>query len=143
MEKIKLGVIFGGTSTEHDVSVVSGKSVLKHLNKNKYQIFPIFINKAGEWFEYNEDVINEETINEQYRIYNICEYLQCLDVVFPILHGLYGEDGTIQGMLELLKIPYVGSKVLGSSVCMDKAYAKIIFEKANINQAEYIDIRKY
>ena len=60
-----------------------------------------------------------------------------------MLHGLYGEDGTIQGMLELLKIPYVGTKVLGSSICMDKAYAKVIFDKANISQAEYIYIRKW
>ena len=133
MEKIKLGVIFGGTSTEHDVSVVSGKAVIEHLNKDRYEIYPIYINKNGEWFKDNETI----------KIDNICEYLKRLDVVFPILHGLYGEDGTIQGMLELLKIPYVGSKVLGSSICMDKAYAKVIFEKAHIDQAEYIYIRKH
>ena len=132
MGKIKLGVIFGGTSTEHDVSVVSGKAVLEHLNKDRYEIYPIYINKDGEWFKHNEIKID-----------NICEYLKNLDVVFPVLHGLGGEDGTIQGMLELLDIPYVGSKVLGSSICMDKVYAKIIFEKANINQAEYVYIRKY
>ena len=136
MGKIKLGVIFGGTSTEHDVSVVSGKSVLKHLNKNKYEIFPIYISKDGEWFKYNET-------NKNSKIDNICEYLKNIDVVFPVLHGLGGEDGTIQGLLELLKIPYVGSKVLGSSICMDKVYTKTIFEKADINQAEYIYVKKY
>lgn len=64
-----------------------------------------------------------------------------MDKVFPVLHGLYGEDGTIQGLLEMLKIPYVGCKVLASSVCMDKVYSKIIFEKAGICQAKYIYIK--
>ena len=66
-----------------------------------------------------------------------------MDVVFPVLHGLYGEDGTIQGLLELLKIPYVGCKVLASSIGMDKAFTKILFEKAKINQAKYLYIKKY
>ena len=70
------------------------------------------------------------------------EYFQDIDVIFPVLHGSGGEDGTIQGMFEILNIPYVGSKVLGSSICMDKAYTKIIFEKAKINQANYVYIRK-
>ena len=137
MEKIKLGIIFGGTSTEHDVSVVSGRAVLEHLNKDRYEIYPIYINKDGEWFEYNE--INQSGN----KIDNICEYLKQLEIAFPVLHGLYGEDGTIQGLLEILNIPYVGSKVLGSSICMDKAYAKVIFAKANIKQAEYVYIKKY
>ena len=66
-----------------------------------------------------------------------------MDILFPVLHGLQGEDGTIQGMFELLKIPYVGTRVLGSSVCMDKVYSKIIFEKAKLNQAKYIYIRRF
>jgi len=145
MEKIKLGVLFGGTSTEHDVSIVSGTSIIKNLNKNKYEIYPIYINKKGEWFEYkieNKKYKVGDQIEVTKKIENICEYLKGLNVVFPVLHGLGGEDGSIQGLLELLKIPYVGSKILGSSICMDKVYAKIIFEKANITQAEYIYIRK-
>lgn len=146
MEKLKLGVIFGGTSTEHDVSIVSGTSVIKNLNKNKYQVYPIYINKQGEWFKYiysEKKIKVGDDIETAEKIENICEYLKKLDIVFPVLHGLGGEDGSIQGMLELLKIPYVGSKILGSSLCMDKAYAKIIFEKAGILQAEYVYIRKY
>lgn len=145
MEKIKLGVIFGGTSTEHEVSIVSGTSVIKNLNKEKYEIYPIYINKNGEWFKYTyqnqEFKVGDEIIGKE-RIENIFEYLKKLDKVFPVLHGLGGEDGTIQGLLELLKIPYVGTRVLGSSICMDKAYTKIIFEKAEIPQAEYVYIRK-
>ena len=145
MEKIKLGVIFGGTSTEHEVSIVSGTSVIKNLNKEKYEIYPIYINKNGEWFKYTyqnqEFKVGDEIIGKE-RIENIFEYLKKLDKVFPVLHGLGGEDGTIQGLLELLKIPYVGTRVLGSSICMDKAYTKLIFEKAAIPQAEYVYIRK-
>lgn len=145
MEKIKLGVIFGGTSTEHEVSIVSGTSVIKNLNKEKYEIYPIYINKNGEWFKYTyqnqEFKVGDEIIGKE-KIENICEYLKKLDKVFPVLHGLEGEDGTIQGLLELLKIPYVGTRVLGSSICMDKAYTKLIFEKAEIPQAEYVYIRK-
>lgn len=145
MEKIKLGVIFGGTSTEHEVSIVSGTSVIRNLNKEKYNIFPIYINKQGEWFKYkynNEEFKVGDEIKGIEQITNICEYLKKMDIVFPVLHGLYGEDGTIQGMLEMLKIPYVGTKVLGSSICMDKAYAKIIFEKAKILQANYVYIKR-
>lgn len=146
MEKIKVGVIFGGQSTEHDVSIVSGTSVIKNLNKEKYEIYPIYIGKNGEWYNYTKPVheieifkIGEEP-KELEKIENVFKELKKVDVVFPVLHGLYGEDGTIQGLLELLKIPYVGCKVLASSICMDKIYAKAIFEKAKLKQAKYITI---
>ena len=145
MEKIKLGVIFGGTSTEHDVSIVSGTSVLRNLDKEKYEIYPIYVDKQGTWFEYknNNQILKVgDALETNNKIENICKYLKSLDIVFPVMHGLKGEDGTIQGLLELLDIKYVGSKVLGSSICMDKAYTKIIFEKAQINQAKYVYIRK-
>lgn len=144
MNKIKLGVIFGGQSTEHDVSIVSGSSVIKNLNKEKYEIYPIYISKDGVWYHYTKDIDKVEIFNigeepkEIEKIPNEMEVLKKQDVIFPVLHGLYGEDGTIQGLLELLKIPYVGCKVLASSICMDKVYAKMVFEKANIKQAKYI-----
>ena len=77
------------------------------------------------------------------KINNEIEYLKNMDVVFPALHGLYGEDGTIQGLLELLNVKYVGCKVLASAVSMDKVYTKILFEKANIPQANYIYIKAF
>lgn len=145
MGKKRLGVIFGGTSTEHEVSIVSGTSVIKNLNKEKYEIYPIYIDKAGEWFEFEPDnktyKVGDEIVGTK-KIENIWNYLKTMDILFPVLHGLQGEDGTIQGMFELLKIPYVGTRVLGSSVCMDKVYSKIIFEKAKLNQAKYIYIRR-
>ena len=148
MYKEKIAAVFGGMSTEHDVSIVSGTSVLKNLNKEKYDIFPIYIDREGNWFKYTKPVNQIEVLNvgdkieELDKIEEPMEYLKNIDVVFPVLHGLYGEDGTIQGMLELLNKKYVGCKVLASSVCMDKVYAKVIFDKAKINQAKYIYIRK-
>lgn len=147
MSKLKLGVIFGGMSTEHDVSIVSGTSVIKNLDKEKYEVYPIYINQKGEWYEYTKPTKDIEVlqvgddITEIKPIQNPIKYLKNMDIAFPVLHGLYGEDGTIQGLLELLKIPYVGCRVLGSSICMDKIYAKIIFEKAGISQADSIYIK--
>ena len=145
MEKLKLGVIFGGMSTENEVSCVSGISVIKHLNKEKYEINPIYIDKSGNWFKLKiEDIAKEgEELENRETISNIIEYIKEMDVIFPVLHGLYGEDGTIQGLFKLLKVPYVGCGVLASSVGMDKAYTKVIFDKANINQTKYVYIRKY
>ena len=104
MSKIKLGIIFGGMSTEHDVSVVSGTSVISNLNKEKYEIYPIYIDKQGIWYEYksiNKKYKIGEKITDITFIENVFSYLKNLDVVFPVLHGLYGEDGSIQGLLEL------------------------------------------
>ena len=126
---IKVAVIYGGMSTEHDVSVVSAKNVIENLNIGKYEIHKIEISKNGEWLSNGK------------RIKNIVEELQKVDVVFPVLHGLYGEDGTIQGMLELLRIPYVGCKVLASSICMDKVYTKYILNGAKINMAKFVYIQ--
>ncbi len=149
MNKLKVGIVFGGMSTEHDVSMVSGTSVIKNLDKEKYEIFPIYINQEGKWFKYTKDINKIEiltvgdTITEIEEILEPIKYLENVDIVFPVLHGLNGEDGTLQGILELAKKKYVGCKVLASSICMDKVYAKVIFDKAGINQAKYIYIRKY
>ena len=146
MEKERLGVIFGGMSTENEVSVVSANSVIKNLDREKYEIYPIYIDKNGIWYEYS-DLQEErklgEKVDKKNRISDLIGYLKKLDILFPILHGLYGEDGTVQGLFELLKKPYVGCGVLASSVGMDKVYTKIIFEKAGLNQAKYEYVRKY
>lgn len=146
---MKLAVIFGGVSTEHDVSVVSGTSVIEQLNKDKYEIYPIYIDTKGDWYKYTKRIseikvleIGQE-LEELEKIDNILEYLKQMNVIFPVLHGLGGEDGSIQGLFEMLNIPYVGCGILASSVGMDKAYTKVIFDKANINQAPYEYIKKY
>ena len=144
----KIAVIFGGMSTEHDVSIVSGISIIKNLNKEKYEIYPIYIDENGIWYKYTKN-INEiiipkvgDKIDNIEKSDNQIDYLKQVDCIFPVLHGLYGEDGTIQGLFELIKVPYVGCKVLASSVSMDKVYTKIIFEKAELEQAKYVYIKK-
>lgn len=124
----KVGIIFGGMSSEHDVSIMSGKSVINSINKEKYEVYPIYIDKNGIWYE---------GIDNKNKIDNFVEYLKNMDVVFPVMHGKYGEDGTVQGLLEILQIPYVGCGVLASSIGMDKVYTKIVFEKAGLKQAPY------
>lgn len=143
----KIAVLFGGKSSEHDVSIVSGTSIISNFDKNKYEIYPIYIDQNGEFYRYTKD-INEikilsvgDKIIEIEKIENIILELQKMDVIFPVLHGLYGEDGTIQGLLELIGKPYVGCKVLASSLCMDKIYTKILFERANINTAKGMYIK--
>lgn len=150
MDKLKVGVIFGGKSSEHDVSKVSGTSVISNFNKGKYNVVPIYIDEQGKWYTYEKDVneinildIDSDISKDIKAISNIENILKSLDVVFPVLHGLGGEDGSIQGMFELFDIPYVGCGILASSVGMDKAYTKIIFERAGIKQAKYEYIRKF
>ena len=150
MKRLKIGVIFGGISSEHDVSKVSGTSVIKNLNKEKYDIISIYIDKDGKWYTYEKPLeeidildIDADVSNDIKPIDNIEKILKSVDVIFPVLHGLGGEDGSIQGLFEMLKVPYVGCGILASSVGMDKVYTKIIFEKANIKQAKYEYVRRY
>ena len=133
--KLKVGVIFGGMSTEHDISIQSGIWVIENLSKEQYEIFPVYIDTEGIWYSY----VDQE---HKIEIQNVFTYLKNIDVVFPILHGKYGEDGAIQGMLDLLKVPYVGCGILASAISMDKVYTKIVMEKAKIKQAKYVFIKK-
>lgn len=138
--KIKIGVILGGMSSEHDVSIKSGTSIIENLDHSKYEIYKIYIDKDGLWYELKEMKFDD---NNKILIDNVFSYLKKLDVVFPILHGKYGEDGSIQGLLELIKVPYVGCNVLSSALALDKVYTKIILEHANIKQAKYVWIKRY
>ena len=101
---MKVAVIYGGMSNEREVSLISGKNVLDNLDNKKYDIYPIIIEEDGTW-----------TLKGN-KIKNIVEVLEEMDVVFPVLHGRYGEDGTLQGLLEILRLPYVGCRVLCSSI---------------------------
>lgn len=143
-EKIKVAVIVGGMSTEHDVSLMSGKSILKNINKDKYSIKTIYLNKKGETFEYVGEIENIEKLNEidLKREENLMSALNNIDVIFPVLHGAYGEDGCIQGIFEIMKKPYVGCGVLASSVSMDKVFTKAVLNNAEVNQAPYIWLKE-
>lgn len=148
MSKKKIGVIFGGTSTEHEVSVVSATSVIEQLDKERYDIQPIYIAKDGTWYHYIKEInqIQVATIGEKIteieHISDIITEIKKQDVIFPVLHGLGGEDGSIQGLLEIAQVPYVGCGILASSIGMDKVYTKAIFEQAKIQQVKYEHIKK-
>ncbi len=153
-DKIRLGVIFGGRSTEHQVSLVSATSVMNALDREKYDIFPIGITPSGQWLSgenslplLKEGASSEELISflpadphEKNLIQrnSATKISEKLDVVFPVLHGSFGEDGTIQGLLELADIPYVGASVLGSSVAMDKILQKYVTNQAGIPSVDFL-----
>ena len=141
---MKLGVIFGSKSTEHDVSVVSASYIIKNLNKKKYDIYPIYIDKNNDWYE----VLDTPKIykigevpGDIKAINNVLKYLKGMDVIIPAMHGLYGEDGAIQGFLKIVGVPCVGCNILASSVCMDKVYTKILLKNAGINVTPDLYIR--
>lgn len=147
--KKKVAVLFGGQSTEHEVSRVSASSVLRNISQSKYDIYPIGITKEGKWFEYTgsiDKIESGEWENDEY--YKVPEGQKILfnkevDVVFPVMHGLYGEDGTIQGLCKLLNVPCVGPGVMSSAVCMDKVYTKYLLERFSIKQAEYVVVNAH
>ena len=135
----KVLVLFGGMSPEHDVSILSGLCILKNIDREKYEVTGSYIDKGGNFYLYtdeNYDLKLEEHLSNLKRIENILDFVKDFDVVFPIIHGTTGEDGKIQGFLDILNISYTGAKVLGSALAMDKVYAKMILDKAGIKQAE-------
>ena len=148
MNKLKVAIIFGGMSTEHDVSIISGINVISNMNEDKYEKYCIYIDKDGIWYEYDYKNDNNtykvgDDIKNITKIDNYLEKLKNIDVVFPVLHGKHGEDGSIQGICEFIKKPYVGCGILASSVGMDKVYSKVVFEKAGINQTKSVYIKSF
>jgi D-alanine-D-alanine ligase len=153
LRKLRVGVIFGGRSGEHEVSLVSAASVIKALDKEKYEVVPIGIAQSGRWLSSeralhllkSKDSLEHEPErflvpepNRQALMSANGENDNHLDVVFPVVHGTYGEDGTLQGLLELANIPYVGAGVLGSSLGMDKIVQKQLYQQAGIPVARYL-----
>lgn len=139
--KTKIAVLYGGCSAEHEISLLSAAAVIKNLDKNKFDVIPIGIDKQGHCFLnepqhlYSDNAILLKTKNAQ-PLSGLTELkgdkkVLC-DVVFPVLHGTFGEDGTIQGLLDILGLAYVGADVLGSAIGMDKACAKRLVRAADI-----------
>ncbi len=150
---MKIAVLFGGKSTEHDISCLSASFILKNLTK--HQVFKIGITQQGDWFYTSatpEQIANGEWVNNPDNIavgvdlnqkaFTYAGQIFVPDVVFPVLHGKNGEDGTIQGLLEIMRVPYVGCRVLGSAVCMDKAITKVLLKEAAIEQVPWIMVEK-
>ncbi len=159
MNKTKVAVLFGGQSSEHDVSCVSAVTVINSIDKDYYDVILIGITKDGNWIKTDsvEDItsgrwrdgrvnmiLSPDRAHKGFAVMEngVCR-IEPVDVVFPVLHGLYGEDGTVQGILELAGIPYVGCGVLASAVSMDKLFTKVIVDSiGNIRQAKYVALRR-
>lgn len=155
MEKTRIAVIFGGRSGEHDVSLMSAQSIMAALDAHRYEIVPIGITRSGKWVHVKDalrlaragqlpqylsngaaiggcaDVIPDPTIR------------QGIDVAFPVLHGTFGEDGTVQGLLELADIPYVGAGVGSSAVSMDKAFMRVLLSHAGLPMAAWMAVERW
>lgn len=141
MEKIRLGIIFGSRSGEHEVSLMSATSVIKAAQSlNKYEIVTIGISRSGVWRLYkgDPDRIEQDTWFDISEPFNPGDLKSVADFALPILHGPYGEDGTIQGLFEMLDIPYGGCGVLASSVAMDKGVAKDVYKTAGLPICRHI-----
>lgn len=154
MEKIKVAVLFGGQSGEHEVSRMSAKSIINNMNKDKYEIYMVGITKKGEWYLYSGDVSKIETgewenegipaiIGTSTKYKGVITFekgkngFYPIDVAFPVLHGPNGEDGTVQGLFELLELPYVGANVLSSALCMDKVFTKRMFRESGLPTPDF------
>lgn len=135
--KKQIALIFGGESYEHEISIRSLKSILENIEKNKYIIDLIYIDRKGIWYFCK----NPDILENKIKIENI-EILKKYDIVFPVLHGNSGEDGKIQGLLEILHVPYVGCGVLSSALCMDKDFTKRILASEKIKTVPYIMVTK-
>ena len=166
-QKIRVGLVFGGRSGEHEVSLASATSVMANLDKEKYDVVPIGITKEGSWLlgvapprllEAEQGASHEEGLEQSTAVtltgdpslrrlipVRGSEQLGAegaLDVVFPVLHGTYGEDGALQGLLEMANVPYVGCGVLGSALGMDKEKMKMIFSSAGLPVVEALTYRR-
>ncbi|MES2552541.1 MAG: D-alanine--D-alanine ligase family protein, partial [Pseudomonadota bacterium] len=160
MKKIKVGILFGGKSVEHEVSLQSARNVIEAIDRDKFDIVLIGINKDGQWLlndsaeqfliadsgseslsiSGNQVALIPESGGNLTSLTNIQSH-STLDVVFPLLHGTYGEDGTIQGLLKLANVPFVGAGVLASAVGLDKDVAKRLLRDAGIPVGQFIAIR--
>lgn len=163
MDKIRIGVVFGGRSGEHEISIRSASTVIREIDPERYEVVPVAITREGKWLNPAESAellpvgVRERVAAESERLRATriglfgdtgaggltvlgsegAEVIP-LDVIFPVLHGTYGEDGTIQGLLEMSGIPYVGCGVLASSCGMDKVFMKTLFRDADLPQCEYV-----
>jgi D-alanine-D-alanine ligase len=147
MTKLRVGLLFGGRSGEHEVSLKSAKAISGALsadeNAKKYEVIPFYIQKDGKWqagdtaLQVLTSGVSIQNLPTSSNLWELPDESQGIDVWFPILHGPNGEDGTIQGLLTLMQVPYVGSGVLGSAAGMDKIAMKYVFAQAGLPQVKY------
>ncbi|MDF2742103.1 MAG: D-alanine/D-alanine ligase [Actinomycetia bacterium] len=147
MTRTRLAILYGGRSAEHQISVVSARSVMEALDPDRFEVVPIAITRQGRWLlpertplelTARDGALPEVDAAGAELAVRPQEGVRGVDVVFPILHGPFGEDGTVQGLFELADLPYVGSGVLASALAMDKAMAKVVLAQAGLPQAPYL-----
>jgi D-alanine-D-alanine ligase len=138
--RVRVAILAGGRSSEHDISLASARSVLESLDPEGYEVVTVAIGRDGRWELGTGDGSVAETLPVPTA--NAPATLGSVDVVLPILHGPFGEDGTVQGLLELLDVPYVGAGVLASSLCMDKIVFKDVLAAAGVPQVAYAGVRE-
>ena len=152
--KTNMYVLYGGRSIEHEISIISATAVLNALDKKAYNVYPVFITKEGKWCPFgrlDKDIVKEKELElstEKSVSQSMGSFISSIDyeaknIVFPVLHGNNGEDGTIQGLLELIDIPYIGNEVLSSSLCMDKVMTSDILNAHHIPQANYTSVKRH
>lgn len=142
-------LLYGGKSAEHDISILSAYSILKEIYYNYYQVTPVYITREGKWLK-GSDITDADQVTDaqQLKLEDNGNELHFSDlpkedtIVFPVLHGPNGEDGTVQGLLEVLDIPYVGAGVLASAAGMDKIISKVLFKEAGLPIVPYVDVKK-
>lgn len=156
MQKLKVGLLFGGCSGEHEVSIISARAIAQALttdeNQSRYELLPFYIQKNGIWCDAIAQKVLESMTPSQLETasassdardrWQFPSAVSDVDVWFPVLHGPNGEDGTVQGLLTLMQVPFVGSGVLGAALGMDKVAMKQIFAQADLPQVKYVAIRK-
>jgi D-alanine-D-alanine ligase len=164
LQKTRVGIIFGGKSGEHEVSLMSAASIARAIDKEKYEVVPLYITRQGRWLPpaqatkvlesgQAEDqgtgvaLVGDPTYRGLIKLEDnkkriLPEMESSVDVIFPVLHGTFGEDGTIQGLLELANIPYVGAGVMASAVGMDKEIMKDVFRSKGLPVVEYAMVKR-
>jgi D-alanine-D-alanine ligase len=159
MSRLRIGVLFGGRSTEHEVSILSAQSIIAAMDPQRFEAVPLYIDKNGRWLVGGslKRLVSEDAASRYVYLppdptqrslvpaqngIGAPATLPALDAVFPVFHGLNGEDGTIQGVLELANVPYVGAGVLGSALGLDKIYMKRAFAAAGLPIVDYLPITR-
>lgn len=151
-KKTQVGLIFGGNSSEYEVSIVSGRNIYKAIDKEKFDVHPIWITNEGyfaneeESFKVLEDPSYQ--VKNPYKVHNISNLIELenlpeIDVFFPIVHGNLGEDGVLQGLFRLMNKPFVGDDVLAAAVTMDKEFTKILAQRVGVPVADWIAIKRF
>ena len=151
-KKLQVGLIFGGNSSEYEVSIVSGRNIYKAIDKDKFDVHPIWITNEGYFANEEESfkVLDDPSyqVKNPHKVNNISNLIELenlpeIDVFFPIVHGNLGEDGVLQGLFRLMDKPFVGDDVLGAAVTMDKEFTKILAQRVGVPVADWISIKRF